>query len=162
MPNPAVIPAPLALILFALLAAALVATDRYLRNEPLTPWTGQPWAAPAVRGRHRPGRIAQPLTVDDIRRIRRADRAKATLATLEEVAPGVIVFRNPLALEAGPTTEIAGLPDRQPPADTGTLHITSDIAAQSIHPAPCGFPEVVPCICAIVAAEDTRDLTPVA
>lgn len=159
MLNPIVIPVPLALTVVALIAAVLYSTDRLVYGE----WLSlRPQSTPSpTNGRHRPECIDQPLTVDDIRRIRRADKAKATLATLEEVAPGVIVFRNPLALEAGPTTQLAGLPDREP-VDTGTLHITSDIAAQSIHPAPCGFPEVVPCICAVIAEEDTRDLLPVA
>lgn len=75
--------------------------------------------------------------------------------------------------------EIAGLPDRYP-AEPAPLHIPADVAdwrqpltefertagvleieagqlVEDTHPAPCGFPDLMPCICA-TATEDTREL----
>lgn len=75
--------------------------------------------------------------------------------------------------------QIAGLPDREPIEPT-PLHIPADVAdwrqplteferaagvleieagqlVEDTHLAPCGFPDLVPCICA-VATEDTREL----
>jgi hypothetical protein len=134
MLSPLVIPFPLAVALVVLLAAVLYVIDHVLRADVWNPWAGQSWSAPAARtgGRHRPESIPE---------ADRRDWAYVVAMRMHEAARrqtrDVV-----LDLEQ---IEIAGHDDR----------------ALDTHPAPCGFPDVMPCICAAIA-EDTRELATVA
>jgi len=149
MLNPVVIPVPLALAFIVAFAAAVYAADRFLRAEAWDPWaeTATETPAPATRGRHRPESIAAPVTLADIRSRPRRILPVEMAARIEEVREqdGNSMW------SWSPPLEIAGLPDREP-VEPGPLHIAEDV-----HPAPCGFPDVVPCICTAIV-EDTREL----
>lgn len=177
MLSPIVIPVPLALVFVALLGVVFWAANRFLRAADFNPWAGQTWAttsgAPAATGgRHRPENIAHPIDWADVMASRLVHQHAAYVADYRqpltdfERRMGVLEIEGAASepcsdMGSGLMLAVAGLPDRVPVVP-GPLHVTGDIAVVSTHPEPCGFPDVVPCICALVADEDTRELTTVA